>query len=274
MKYVHERERIGCRIYKYFIYSLGWFSFLTPFVLSGILIAPESGPWPGLLVAALFAVAYLSLGDRLILSKLEAQDLSRNRLLKNKRNNFCYLLGLGDTELYESFVLGKDVMALAGSGQRRIVLIGSELLKTLSHKEIDSLLLAALCEFQSKAPESRRLSAMFYLPYVLVLAVSQKLFGSSFITSLLGFLFYPSSLIHEALQAFIKSRSFYDLGSLEGVIETNHVQPTLYHLRLLQSSVVNRNDFERYLKSFSLAYEENQENFLRSEAAGSYGRQR
>jgi hypothetical protein len=88
VKYVHNTERIGCRIYKYFIYSLAWISFLTPFILTGVLLGPEHGAWVGMLVAVILTCVYGLLGDRLFLSYVEARDLNRERRLKNKINNY------------------------------------------------------------------------------------------------------------------------------------------------------------------------------------------
>lgn len=273
VKYVHDTERIGCRIYKYFIYSLGWFSYLAPFILTGILVEPDHGGWVGMAAAILLAFIYALLGDRLILSRVEAQDLSRNRVLKNRRHNFCYLLGLDHVDVYESFVLRRDVLAIQGPNQRRTVIIGSELLASFGQRQIDSLLLAALCEFKKNAPATRRLAALFYLPYALVLTLTQRIVGRGLVTSIMSFFFYPSLLIHQALLEMIKSRTFYDIDALEGFTETSQVQPTLYHLRLLQESVENRDDLEKFLRSFSLAHEGAQEGLLKTQGVGTYGRQ-
>jgi len=273
VKYVHNTERIGCRIYKYFIYSLAWISFLTPFILTGVLLGPEHGAWVGMLVAVILTCVYGLLGDRLFLSYVEARDLNRERRLKNKINNYSYLLELGHVEVFEGTRLNQDVLVLHGPGKRKQVVIGSQLMRTFNEDQIDSLLLAALIEFKTKSPQSLRLAVLFYAPYVLVLLAFRKVFGQGILTSLLSFFFYPAWLIHESLLEVIKREQSYKSIALESFPESLNIAPTLYRLRLLQIAESNQTYFRNYMKSFSLLHEGTQEGLFETQGMGVYGRQ-
>lgn len=156
--------------------------FYFNFYLNGILI--------GLGLTILLLLVMIAIGDKIILFLINAKPLKDDSLIDESSNLKC-IFGLQNIDIFYSSSVGANIHFIKGLLSSSALVIGRDLLDSMSTKEIKLLLAYSFLQVKRRNNSVYLISSMIYLLFGFPLILLKKRDSLVFLRAVFNFLHYP-----------------------------------------------------------------------------------
>jgi len=190
---------VGVFIYRLrYLFFIFFIYFLT-FGLMGLLFDLHYGLPFGLLLALFIFFIISFWGEKIILIFAKARYITDDAILINQVQNLCCHNELPEIKLYWSNVFVNNFYYTNSYFGKPSLIIGSNVYKTFTRKELNSLIYASLLKLKSNEAKHRTVAGLIFLILYSPVYILRSLSGNKSTKSVLNIFLYPAYFLKSKL---------------------------------------------------------------------------
>ena len=230
------------------------------------LIIPPYGGLLGLIFSVFLIGILVLIGDKILLAAIQARPLGvDNDLISTSKNLSCHL-EMEEVSLFCSAKCGNNLYFFDGPLGKSSIVIGDELFKILSFRELKAVLYQALCMIKKGEGRLRVFASLPFIPFCFLFSgKNHKGCDQYYCRSIISFFLFPMSVLRDSVLKWreeevdlSKNRdflsSFFKIRNLGGGGQTDILEDVIKFFTVVQndndrliSSLVGKNVFKQHL---------------------------